>query len=93
MLFRFLYLPQITTLNKKLSDQTPVNIYLNIVVLRSVGRDFLERSVSYRLLINYSLYGHLLPIKEKHLKESFSSDLPITAKFTKYRVNTFQSTW
>ena len=28
----------------------------------------------------YPLYGHLLPMKEKHLGKSFSSDLPIIAK-------------
>ena len=31
-------------------------------------------------IIKYSICGHLLPIKEKHLRYSFSSDWPIIAK-------------
>ena len=31
----------------------------------------------YRLLINYPIYGHLLPIKEEHIRKTFSRDWSI----------------
>ena len=33
-----------------------------------------------------ALYGHLLPVKEKQLRKSFSSDWPIIAKPFVYQV-------
>ena len=33
-----------------------------------------------------ALYGHLLPVKEKQLKKSFSSDWPVIAKPLVYQV-------
>ena len=50
-------------------------MYLIFEVLRLV----LEQPVLYRPLINPPLYGHLVPIKEKQLRESFQNDWLITA--------------
>ena len=48
-------------------------------VLRRIGAVFGKASV-VQTVNRYSLYGHLLPKKEKHLTESFSSDWLIIAK-------------
>ena len=37
-------------------------------------------------IIKSLLYGYLLPIKEKHIRKSFSSDWPVIAKPLVYQV-------
>ena len=54
-------------------------MYLFFEALRLIGAVFGTASV-VQTIIKYSLYGHLFPVKEKHLKLSFSSDWPIIAK-------------
>ena len=54
-------------------------MYLIFEVLRLIGAVFGTASV-VQTINKYSLYGHILPIKEKYLTESFSSDWPIIAK-------------
>ena len=54
-------------------------MYLIFEVLRLTGKVFGTASV-VQIIIEYSLYGHLLLLKEKHLRESVSSDWPIIAK-------------
>ena len=44
-------------------------MYLIFEVLRLIGTVFGTASV-VQIIIKYSLYGHLLPLKEKHLRES-----------------------
>ena len=48
-------------------------------VLRLIGSVFGTARV-VKTINKFSLYGHLFPIKEKHLTESFSSEWPIIAK-------------
>ena len=57
--------------------------YLIFDVLHLIGIVFGSASVK-QVIIKYSLYGHFLPVKEKHLNESFSSDWSITAKALVY---------
>ena len=53
-----------------------LNMYLIFEVLRLVSAVF--RTASVVQTINKSpLYGHLVPIKEKQLRESFQNDWPI----------------
>ena len=54
-------------------------MYLIFEVLRWIGTVFGTASI-VQIIIKYSLYGHLLPVKEKHLRESVSSDWIIIAK-------------
>ena len=54
-------------------------MYLIFEVLRLIGA-FVETTNVVQTINKYSLFGHLLPIKEKHLTEPFSSDWPIFAK-------------
>ena len=54
-------------------------MYLIFEVLRLIGTVFGTASV-VQIIIKYSLYGHLLPVKEKNFRESVSSDWPIIAK-------------
>ena len=56
-----------------------LKMYLIFEVLRLIGAVFGTASV-VKTIDKFSLFGHLLPIKEKHLMESFSSDWPITAR-------------
>ena len=56
-----------------------LKMYVLFEVLRLIGAVFGTASV-VQTIIKYSLYGHLLPIKEKHLRYSLSSDWPIIAK-------------
>ena len=90
------YLPPIQTqarefkifrlLNKKLSDRLLVKkLDLIFEVLRSISAVFGTASV-VQTINKSSLYGHLLPIKERKLSKSFSSDWPIIAKFLVYQV-------
>ena len=50
-----------------------LKLYRIFEALRSIGAVFGTASV-VQTVNKYSLYGHLLPKKEKHLTESFSSD-------------------
>ena len=54
-------------------------MYLLFEVLRLIGKVFGTASV-VQIIIEYSLHGHLLLLKEKKLRESVSSDWPIIAK-------------
>ena len=55
-----------------------LKMYLIFEVLRLVSAVF--RTASVVQTINKSpLYGHLVPIKEKQLRESFQNDWPIIA--------------
>ena len=56
-----------------------LKMYLIFEVLRLIGTVFGTASV-VQIIFKYSLYGHLLPLKEKHLRKSVSSDWPIIAK-------------
>ena len=56
-----------------------LKMYLIFEVLRLSGTVFGTARV-VQTINKYSLYGHLLPLKDKHLMESFSSDWPIIAK-------------
>ena len=56
-----------------------LKMYRIFEVLRWIGAVFGTASV-VQTVNKYSLYGHLLPKKEKHLTESFSSDWLIIAK-------------
>ena len=56
-----------------------LKLYVLFEALRLIGAVFGRASV-VQTIIKYSLYGHLLPIKDKHLGYSFSSDWPIIAK-------------
>ena len=56
-----------------------LKICLIFEVLRLIGAVFGTAS-GVQTINKYSLYEHLLPIKEKYLTESFSSDWPIIAK-------------
>ena len=53
-----------------------LKMYLIFEVFRLLCTVFGTASV-VQIIIKYSLYGHLLPVKEKHLRESVSSDWPI----------------
>ena len=50
-------------------------MYQIFEVLRSIGAVIGTASV-VKSVNKYSLYGHLLPIQDKHLTESFTSDWP-----------------
>ena len=54
-------------------------MYLILEILRFIGAVFGTARVVQSINKNY-LYGHLLPIKEKHLTESVSNDWPIIAQ-------------
>ena len=54
-------------------------------VLRLVSAVFGTASV-VQTINKSALYGHLLPVKEKQLRKSFSSDWPIKAKPLVYQV-------
>ena len=54
-------------------------------VLRLVSAVFGTASV-VQTINKSALYGHLLPVKEEQLRESFSSDWPIIAKPLVYQV-------
>ena len=54
-------------------------MYRLFEVLRWIGVVFGTAS-AVQTVNKYSLYGHLLLKKEKHLTKSFSSDWPIIAK-------------
>ena len=56
-----------------------LEMYRIFEVLCLIGAVFGTANV-VQTINKYSLYGHLLPIKEKHLTESFSSDWPIIGK-------------
>ena len=56
-----------------------LKMYLIFEVLHLIGAVFGTASV-VKTIYKLSLYGHLLPNKEKHSMESFSSDWPIIAK-------------
>ena len=56
-----------------------LNKYVLFEALRLIGAVFGTANV-VQTIIKYSLYGFLLPIKEKHLRYFFSSDWPIIAK-------------
>ena len=54
-------------------------------VLRLVSAVFGTASV-VQTINKSAIYGHLLPVKEEHLRESFSSDWPIIAKPLVYQI-------
>ena len=56
-----------------------IKMYLIFEVLRLIGTVYGTARVE-QIVIKYSIYGHLLPVKEKHLRESVSSDWTIIAK-------------
>ena len=56
-----------------------LKMYLIFEVLCLLGAVFGTARV-VKTINKFSLYGHLFPIKEKHLMESFSSDWPIIVK-------------
>ena len=56
-----------------------LNMYLIFEALRLIGTVFGTASV-VQIIIKYSLYGYLLPVKEKKIRKSFSNDWPITTK-------------
>ena len=56
-------------------------MFLMFEVLRLVSAVFGKASVN-----KSALYGHLLPVKERQLRKSFSSDWPIIAKPLVYQV-------
>ena len=56
-----------------------LKLYLIFEVLRLIGVAFGTASVE-QTINKHSLYGHLLPFKEKLVTESISSDWPIIAK-------------
>ena len=59
--------------NKKLSDQQHVKKYLIFEALRLIGAVFGKASV-VQTFNKYPLYGHLLPIREKSVREFILSD-------------------
>ena len=56
-----------------------LKMYLIFEVLRLIGIVFGTATV-VQIIIKYSLYGHLLAVKKKQLRESVSSDWSIIAK-------------
>ena len=55
-----------------------LKMYLIFEVVRLVSAVFRTASV-VQTINKYPLYGHLVPIKEKKLRESFQNDWPIIA--------------
>ena len=53
-------------------------MYLIFEVLRLVGAVF-GTAIAVQAINKSPLYGHLVPIKEKQLRESFQNDWPIIA--------------
>ena len=62
-----------------MSDQLHVKMCLIFEVFRLTDAVF-GIAIVVKTINKFSLYGHLLPIKEKHLMKSFSRDWPIIAK-------------
>ena len=61
-----------------------LKMYLIFEVLRLVSAVFRTASV-VQTIYKSPLYGHLVPIKEKQLRESFQNDWPIIALHIVYQ--------
>ena len=68
-----------------MSDQLPVKMYLIFEVLHLVSAVFGTAS-AVETIYKSPPYGHLVPIKEKQLRETFQNDWPIIALPLVYQI-------